>query len=570
MSDEVKVKDDKAGNAIPGRRRFLTGGAATLTGAAMMALVPPGVRQAAWAAGSDAPEKKEVKIGFIPLTDCASVAMASVLGFDKKYGIKITPTKEASWASVRDKLVNGDIDAAHVLYGLVYGLQVGVGGPRTDMAVLMTINNNGQGISLSRKLADKGVTDGAKLAAIMKKEPREYVFAQTFPTGTHAMWLYYWLAASGINDYRQIHLLLLRGGLRRSDRYGGRTHHRRARGFANVAHGPVAEEATARHPFRLITGRLRDQWHGMSRSGRTARSFGHAPEPTVTMNAADLARRGIAAGDLMSVASVRGAVTLPAEAGDDVRPGQVFLAMHWGSAHLGGAGARGINAVTLPALDPVSRQPELKHCAVRISKAELPWRCVAFAYAAEGEALALAEKARRHLGSFAYATCVLVGRSREGVLLRGASAAAADARTLAALDALFGLDDHRTLSYDDARRGVGRRVRVREGRIEAVRLAGEVGAEPWLRELFDNQEAVTNLGVLLLSPDYRPFARAPAGPIVCSCWNVSEREIVDALARTGSGGDPLAVLQDALKCGTQCGSCLPELKRLAASAKAAA
>jgi assimilatory nitrate reductase catalytic subunit len=339
--------------------------------------------------------------------------------------------------------------------------------------------------------------------------------------------------------------------------------------FANVAHGPVAEEATARHPFRLITGRLRDQWHGMSRSGRTARSFGHAPEPTVTMNAADLARRGIAAGDLVSVASVRGAVTLPAEAGDDVRPGQVFLAMHWGSAHLGGAGARGINAVTLPALDPVSRQPELKHCAVRISKAELPWRCVAFAYAAEGEALALAEKARRHLGSFAYATCVLVGRSREGVLFRGASAAAADARTLAALDALFGLDDHRTLSYDDARRGVGRRVRVREGRIEAVRLAGEVGAEPCLRELFDNQEAVTNLGAMLLSPDYRP-TRARAGPIVCSCWNVSEREIVDALARTGSGGDPLAALQDALKCGTQCGSCLPELKRLAASARAAA
>src|SRR5204863_486945 len=81
-----------------------------LSAAALMAIVPPGVRQAAWAAGSDAPEKREVKIGFSPLTDCASVVMAAVNEFDKKYGIKIIPTKEASWASVRDKLVNGNMD----------------------------------------------------------------------------------------------------------------------------------------------------------------------------------------------------------------------------------------------------------------------------------------------------------------------------------------------------------------------------------------------------------------------------------------------------------------------------
>src|SRR5688572_8573808 len=140
-----------------GRRNFLRkAGAATGYGA-LMAMVPPGVRQAAWAAGSDAPEKKEVKIGFIPLTDCASVVMASVLGFDQKYGVKITPTKEASWASVRDKLVNGDIDASHVLYGLIYGLHLGVSGPKKDMAMLMGLNQNGQAITLSKKLADAGV-----------------------------------------------------------------------------------------------------------------------------------------------------------------------------------------------------------------------------------------------------------------------------------------------------------------------------------------------------------------------------------------------------------------------------
>ena len=158
-----------------------------------------GLSTGAWAQGSDKPEKEEVRIGFIPLTDCASVVMASVLGFDKKYGVKIIPTKEASWAGVRDKLVNAELDMAHVLWGLIYGVQMGVAGPKKDMAILMNLNHNGQAITLSRKLADKGAVDGASLAKLMATEKREYTFAQTFPTGTHAMWLYHWLATHGIN-----------------------------------------------------------------------------------------------------------------------------------------------------------------------------------------------------------------------------------------------------------------------------------------------------------------------------------------------------------------------------------
>ena len=181
------------------RRRFLAQG-----GAALMATLTPQLRASVWAAGSDAPEKTEVKVGFIPLTDCASVVMANVKGFDKKYGITITPTKEASWAAVRDKLVNGEIDAAHVLYGLIYGVQMGIGGPKKDMAVLMNLNNNGQAITLSQQLKEKGAVDGATLAALIAKEKREYTFAQTFPTGTHAMWIYYWLAAAGINPMKDV------------------------------------------------------------------------------------------------------------------------------------------------------------------------------------------------------------------------------------------------------------------------------------------------------------------------------------------------------------------------------
>ena len=177
------------------RRRLLAAGAATA------------LSNYAWAAGSDKPEKEEVKVGFIPLTDCASVVMASVLGFDKKYGIKIVLSKEASWPAVRDKLVNGELDAAHVLYGLVYGVHLGAGGPKKDMAVLMNLNHNGQAITLSKKLADKGAVDGASLAKLMRTDRREYTFAQTFPTGTHAMWLYYWLASYGINPMQDAKMI---------------------------------------------------------------------------------------------------------------------------------------------------------------------------------------------------------------------------------------------------------------------------------------------------------------------------------------------------------------------------
>jgi nitrate/nitrite transport system substrate-binding protein len=182
------------------KRDFLKAAGAT----SLMSMVPDAVRSGAWAQGSDAPEKKEVKVGFIPLTDCSSVVMASVMEFDKKYGIKIVPSKEASWAAVRDKLVNGELDAAHVLWGLIYGVQMGLGGPKKDMAILMNLNHNGQAFTLSRKLYDKGVKDASTLAKLIETQKGEYTFAQTFPTGTHAMWLYYWLAAYGVHPFNDV------------------------------------------------------------------------------------------------------------------------------------------------------------------------------------------------------------------------------------------------------------------------------------------------------------------------------------------------------------------------------
>jgi nitrate/nitrite transport system substrate-binding protein len=187
----------------PTRRKLIQ----SIGSASILSLIDPMVKAGAWAAGSDAPEKTDVKVSFIALTDCSSVVMANHLGLDKKYGVKIIPTKEASWAAIRDKLVNGENDMSHILYGLVYGLQMGIGGQQKDMSVLMSLNNNGQAITLSKALYQKGVSDGASLKALMDKEKRDYTFAQTFPTGTHAMWLYYWLANYGINPFKDAKII---------------------------------------------------------------------------------------------------------------------------------------------------------------------------------------------------------------------------------------------------------------------------------------------------------------------------------------------------------------------------
>ena len=189
-------------NITLSRRSLLATGSQAIAGMALGA--SPLLSSFAYAQGSDAPEKKEIRIGFIPLTDCASIVMASVLGLDVKHGVKFVLDKQASWAGVRDKLISGELDMAHVLYGLVYGTHLGIGSTKKDMAVLMTINNNGQAISLSKKLAEKGAVDGTSLAKVMKNEKRDYTFAQTFPTGTHAMWLNYWLAASGIDPIKDV------------------------------------------------------------------------------------------------------------------------------------------------------------------------------------------------------------------------------------------------------------------------------------------------------------------------------------------------------------------------------
>lgn len=154
-------------------------------------------------ADGDAPELETVRLGFIPLVDCATVVMAAELGFDRRYGIRIEPVRQASWAMVRDGLANGSLDASHALYGMVYGAHLGIGSAATPMSILMGLNHNGQGITLARSLAEQGIRDGWSLARSVR-EGAGLTLAHTFATGTHAMWLAYWLAAHGIDPARDV------------------------------------------------------------------------------------------------------------------------------------------------------------------------------------------------------------------------------------------------------------------------------------------------------------------------------------------------------------------------------
>ncbi len=192
--------------ASASRRDFLHAAAAAAGSTALASSLPAWAQQPAHKR-PDAPEKTRVSIGFIALTDCASIVMAQELGLFRKHGLEVTLSKQPSWAAIRDRVTLGELDAAHMLYGLVYGVHLGIGGPRKDMAVLMGLNHNGQGIVLSNELRDRGVTDGASLKKLIDRRERSYTFAQTFPTGTHAMWLYYWLAAAGIDPLRDVRVI---------------------------------------------------------------------------------------------------------------------------------------------------------------------------------------------------------------------------------------------------------------------------------------------------------------------------------------------------------------------------
>ena len=360
--------------------------------------------------------------------------------------------------------------------------------------------------------------------------------------------------------------------------------------FSNTEYQPVAEPRESRYPFSLNTGRLRDQWHGMSRTGTLGRLFGHVAEPCVQMNAQDMARRQLLEGDLVHVTSKRGSVVVPLQASAEVAMSQAFMAMHWGGEYLSGLSSvglplAGVNALTTSAYCPSSKQPELKHAAVKILKAELPWTLLAMAWLPDGDgdggALAAREQLKALMTAFPFTSCVPfsdntpladAGRQRTGVLFRAAGHEAPPTVLLIELERILGLDGSYMLRYADKKKGQHRTIRLArhadQAELTGFVLAGDTSAQAWISTLLKDQLPAQAYGRLLLLPGAKPpVAVQSRGTLVCSCLNVTDLAIDAHLSTINSVGGALntdeaqlASLQDALKCGSNCGSCLPELK----------
>ena len=206
------TQSTSAGASEISRRQFLTTAAKGLGAAALLSSgLPKGWIGGAYA--DEGPETSNIKFGMIALTDCSPIVIAHEKGFFTKYGINSTVSKGANWAAIRDALSNGDIQATHMLIGMPIASTMGLlGSPKKPMIVPWILNRNGQSITLKADLKGKVVADPKALKPLVeaaKKGGDPMSFAMTFPPGTHAMWMRYYLGAGGINPDKDVTLITI-------------------------------------------------------------------------------------------------------------------------------------------------------------------------------------------------------------------------------------------------------------------------------------------------------------------------------------------------------------------------
>src|SRR4051794_30129814 len=205
------------------RRDFMRDGAALATLAALPACsksqASPTPAPAPSASGmptligdASKPETPDMRFGMIALTDCSPIVIAHEKGFFKKYGINSTVNKLANWAAIRDALVNGETQATHMLIGMPIASTMGLlGSPKVPMVIPWLMTRNGQSISLKASLKGKVAGDPKALKPFVmeaKEAGKPMTFAMTFPPGTHAMWMRYYLGAGGINADKDVSLIV--------------------------------------------------------------------------------------------------------------------------------------------------------------------------------------------------------------------------------------------------------------------------------------------------------------------------------------------------------------------------
>jgi assimilatory nitrate reductase catalytic subunit len=317
--------------------------------------------------------------------------------------------------------------------------------------------------------------------------------------------------------------------------------------FVAPAVPALRTETTAARPLRLNTGRIRDQWHTMTRSGTSPRLGQHLPEPFVEVHPDDAARSGVADGDFARVVTDYGQCTLRVVVSDRQQRGMLFAPIHWSEET---SSAARVGALVAPFTDPFSGQPENKATPVAIT----PYEYVFRGFALSRTPLALPDHAW-------WARVAVTG---------GYGYLFADNADLAGwqswLRTIAGDD---LAEYRDLGGGVYRAASFAEDRIEAclfigpARDAGDWGA---VRSLFAASSLSDEQRRMLLSGKSTD-GLASAGPIVCACFGVGRSTICDAIA---AGAKSPAEIGARLKAGTNCGSCIPEMKRLIAQTDAVA
>lgn len=319
----------------------------------------------------------------------------------------------------------------------------------------------------------------------------------------------------------------------------------RARFVATVPRAP-AHAAGGEYPLVLNTGRVRDQWHTMTRTGKSPRLAGHVPEPFVDLHPHDALLCGVREGELARVTSAWGEMVGRVVHSGGIARGDAFAPIHWSA--MNASDAR-VGALVNPVVDPVSGEPEFKHTPVRVAPFVVEWQ----AFVLSRTALALDSVANwTRVQGEGFIRYELGGRGR------------IDAQWARALLGATGQDDW--IEYEDQGAGAYRAAWLVDGRLQACVLVGRRAALPareWLGSLFA-EEALTPLQRAVLLAGRAPKQGGDPGPTVCACFGVGRNTICAAIRERGLR--TRAEVSACLKAGSNCGSCLPEIGSLLAQA----
>jgi assimilatory nitrate reductase catalytic subunit len=322
----------------------------------------------------------------------------------------------------------------------------------------------------------------------------------------------------------------------------------RARMIPLEALGP-AEPAGGGFPFSLNTGRVRDHWHTMTRTGLAADLSRHAPEPFVEVHPEDAAALGVTEGALARVRTPHGEAVAVARLTDRQRKGSLFMPMHWTDAFAPSGRA---NPLIGAHLDPVSGQPEFKHAPARLSAYRETWR-----------GFLLSRETLKLPGGF---DLIWRRTPQDACQLHEFAGRGDERERRAVIAALLHDSGAEVLSLDDPATGALRRAVLRQDRLEQalfMTVSGRLPPRDWLAGLFADDQLAPRDRLTLLAG--RSSAPAPdVGPLICACLKVGAKTIAAAAEAGAHTVDAVAAKTSA---GTNCGSCRPEIARLIAAHK---